>query len=162
MICPEGRARERTHALFATHGIAQAQVELVAPCPWPEYIRLFERTDLALDAYPCNGMTTTCHALWMGVPVVTRAGTSALSRAGGSVLHAIGLSDWVAQTAEEYIRIAEEQAGDLPRLAEMRATLRPRMEASPLMDAPRFARNIEEAYRSMWQQWCAQNQSSHG
>jgi len=136
------------------------RVELVTPRPWPDYMRLLERIDLALDSFPCNGMTTTCHTLWMGVPVVTREGTTAVSRAGSSLLHAIGLPDWVARSEEEYVRIAAAWATDFPRLAELRATLRPRMQASPLMDAQRFARNIEAAYRAMWQRWCAENPSS--
>ncbi len=155
MICPEGSARERTRAVFESHGIAGERLELVAPSPWPEYVRHFERIDLALDSFPCNGMTTTCHALWMGVPVVTLAGANAIARAGDSLLHAIGLPEWVAQSDEEYVSFATERAADLPRLAELRAALRPRMQASPLMDAPRFARHIETAYRTLWQRWCA-------
>jgi len=155
MICPEGQLRERVHGLFAAHGVVRERVELVAPCPWPDYVRLFERVDLALDPFPCTGMTTTCHALWMGVPVITRAGRQAVSRASLSLLHTIGLPEWVAQSEEDYIRIAAEWAADLPRLAELRGTLRSRMQASPLMDAPRFARNLEAAYRTMWQRWCA-------
>ena len=154
MVCPEGPTRDRTRALFAKHGIAPERVEFVATCPWPDYTRLFERIDIALDSYPCNGMTTTCHALWMGVPVVTRTGTSAISRAGASLLHTVGLSEWVAQNEEEYLRIATRWANDLPHLAELRKTLRSRMQASPSMDAPRFARHVEAAYRTMWQKWC--------
>jgi len=161
MICPEGQLRERVHGLFAAHGVVRERVELVAPCPWPDYVRLFERVDLALDPFPCTGMTTTCHALWMGVPVITRAGRQAVSRASLSLLHTIGLPEWVAQSEEDYIRIAAEWAADLPRLAELRGTLRSRMQASPLMDAPRFARNLEAAYRTMWQRWCAENQFGH-
>jgi len=155
MLCPEGQARERTHAFFAAHGVARERVELVGTCLWPEYIRHFARIDIALDSFPCNGMTTTCHALWMGVPVVTRTGTTSVSRAASSLLHTVGLPEWIAQSEEDYIRIATEWAHDLPRLAELRATLRPRMQASPLMDAPRFARNIETIYRTIWQRWCA-------
>ena len=155
MICPEGRTRERVHGLFATHGVAPERVELAAPRPWANYLRLFEGIDVALDPDPCNGMTTTCHALWMGLPVVTLAGGRAVSRAGKSLLHTIGLPEWVAHSEEEYVRIAAQWAADLPRLAEVRSALRSRMETSPLMDAPRFARNMEAAYRTMWQHWCA-------
>jgi predicted O-linked N-acetylglucosamine transferase (SPINDLY family) len=95
----------------------------------------------------------------MGVPVVTRAGRSATSRAGRSLLHTMGLPECVADTEEDYIRIAAELAGDLERLAEMRRTLRPRMQASPLMDAPRFAGHVEKAYRTMWERWCAREGS---
>jgi predicted O-linked N-acetylglucosamine transferase (SPINDLY family) len=159
MICPRGPARERTLAVFARHGIASERIEFVAHGSWDDYCRLFARIDLALDSFPCNGMTTTCHTLWMGVPVVTLAGHRAVSRAGSSLLRTVGLSDWIAQTESEYIRIAADWARDLPRLAEVRATLRPRMQASPLMDAPRFARHMEAAYRTMWKHWCAENPS---
>jgi len=80
------------------------------------------------------------------------------SRAGLSLLSSIGLAEFAASSEDDYVRLATELAADLPRLADLRATLRPRMRASPLMDAPRFARNIEAAYRAMWQRWC--NESS--
>jgi len=98
-------------------------------------------------------MTTTCDALWMGVPVLTLPGKMPASRAGLSLLSSIGLGELAASSEEDYVRMAVELAGNLPRLAELRATLRPRMQASPLMDAPRFARNVEAAYRSMWERW---------
>jgi len=159
IVCPEGQAQDRTRALFAKHGITPDRLELVPPCPWADYTCLFGRIDIALDAFPWNGMTTTCHALWMGVPTVTRAGTSAASRGGSSPLQTVGLSEWIGQSEEEYIHIAAERAADLPRLSDLRATLRARMQASPLMDAPRFARNIEAAYRTMWRRWCLLNSS---
>jgi len=90
------------------------------------------------------------------VPVVSLAGERAVSRAGLSQLTNLGLPELVAHSEDEYVAIATRLAQDLPRLTELRATLRGRMEASVLMDAPRFARQIEEAYRVMWRQWCAQ------
>lgn len=158
MICPEGQARERAHSMLTAQGVARERVGFAASSSWPDYIQFFEGLDLALDAFPCNGMTTTCHSLWMGVPVVTRTGTSPVSRAGSSLLHTTGLPELVAGSEEDYVRIAAELARNLPRLAELRATLRPRMAASPLMDAPLFARNIETAYRAMWREWCAMRQ----
>jgi predicted O-linked N-acetylglucosamine transferase (SPINDLY family) len=100
-------------------------------------------------------MTTTCDALWMGVPVLTLPGEMPVSRAGLSLLSTVGLADLAASSEEDYVRIAAELAENLPRLAELRATLRARMQASPLMDAPRFARNVEAAYRQMWERWCS-------
>ncbi len=155
VVCPEGGVRERMRAVFASHGVDWARVELTEPCPWTDYIRLFARADLALDTFPCNGMTTACHALWMGLPVVTRMGSSAVGRSTMSVLQTVGLPELAGQSDEDYIRIAEGWARDPARLAEVRRTLRSRMQASPLMDAPRFARNVEAAYRTMWRQWCA-------
>jgi predicted O-linked N-acetylglucosamine transferase (SPINDLY family) len=90
----------------------------------------------------------------MGVPVVSLAGQTAVGRGGLSILSNVGLQELVAQDADAYVRIAAELAGDLPRLTALRAALRQRMESSPLMDAPRFARNVEAAYREMWRRWC--------
>ena len=155
MLCPKGRTRERVRAFLGARGIAAERVEWATFGPRWEYLSLYQRIDLGLDPFPCNGMTTTCDALWMGVPVLTLPGDMPASRAGLSLLSSIELGELAASSEEDYVRIAEELAGNLPRLADLRATLRPRMQASPLMDARRFARNVEAAYRSMWQSWCA-------
>ena len=119
-----------------------------------EYFRIYERMDVALDPFPYGGGTTTCDALWMGVPVVSLAGQTAVGRGGLSILSNLGLADLVARDPDQYVAIAAALAGNLPHLCELRATLRNRMQKSPLMDASGFARNIEAAYRSMWQRWC--------
>jgi predicted O-linked N-acetylglucosamine transferase (SPINDLY family) len=93
----------------------------------------------------------------MGVPVITLAGQTVVGRAGLSQLSNLGLPELIARTPEQYVQIATDLAKDLPRLAELRRTLRARMQASPLMDAPRFARNVEAAYRQMWRNWCQQS-----
>jgi protein O-GlcNAc transferase len=153
MLCPEGKARERVRAFFNARGIAADRLELVGFLHRWEYLSLYRRIDLGLDPFPFNGMTTTCDALWMGAPVLTLPGEMPASRAGLSLLSTIGLGELAASSEEDYVRLAVELAGNLPRLAHLRATLRPRMRASPLMDAPRFARNVEAAYRSMWERW---------
>jgi predicted O-linked N-acetylglucosamine transferase (SPINDLY family) len=89
----------------------------------------------------------------MGVPVVTLVGDTVVGRAGLCQAMNLGLPELVATTADEYVAIAGDLARDLVRLAELRAALRSRMESSPLMDAPRFARNMEDAYRAMWRRW---------
>jgi predicted O-linked N-acetylglucosamine transferase (SPINDLY family) len=155
MLCPEGSARERVQAFFGAREISAQRVELGGRLPRWEYLRLYQRIDIGLDPFPCNGMTTTCDALWMGVPVLTLPGEMPVSRAGLSLLSTVGLADLAASSEEDYVRIAAELAENLPRLAELRATLRARMQASPLMDAPRFARNVEAAYRQMWERWCS-------
>jgi predicted O-linked N-acetylglucosamine transferase (SPINDLY family) len=99
-------------------------------------------------------MTTTCHGLWMGVPVVTLAGAKPLSRAGLSLLSTAGLPELVAESGDEYVQLAAELAGDPERRAALRATLREKLRASPLMDERRFAANVECAYRAMWRDWC--------
>jgi predicted O-linked N-acetylglucosamine transferase (SPINDLY family) len=90
----------------------------------------------------------------MGVPVVTRAGSAHVSRVGVSLLSNVGLAELVTDSQEKYVQLARELAHDLSRLSNLRSTLRKRMEQSPLMDAPRFARNVESAYRQMWRRWC--------
>ncbi|HMD53796.1 MAG TPA: hypothetical protein VKJ65_04520, partial [Phycisphaerae bacterium] len=96
----------------------------------------------------------TLDSLYMGVPVITLVGKTAVGRGGKSILTNVGLPELIAQTPEAYVEIAVKLAGDLPRLAELRKTLRDRMKNSPLMDAKRFARNVEDAYRRMWIKWC--------
>ena len=123
-------------------------------CRLAVYFQRYQSIDIALDTFPFGGGTTTCNALWMGVPVVSLAGRTAVGRAGLSILSNVGLPELVANTPEQYMRLAVRLANDLPRLKDLRSTLRARMQASPLMDAPRFARNIEAAYRQMWRNWC--------
>ena len=150
-----GGQRDRVRQLLVGQGVEAERLEFVDRLPRPEYFATYQRIDVALDPFPYSGGTTTCDALWMGVPVVSLAGRTAVGRGGVSILSNVGMPELVARDVEQYIRIAVELAGDLARLAELRAGLRERMQKSPLMDAPRFARNVEAAYRAMWRQWCA-------
>jgi predicted O-linked N-acetylglucosamine transferase (SPINDLY family) len=131
-------------------------VEFADRRPRPEYLGLYHRIDLCLDTLPYNGHTTGLDALWMGVPTLTMPGRTVVGRAGLCLLQNLGLPELIAEDPEDFARIAAGLAADLPRLSALRATLRARLEGSPLMDAPRFARNVEAAYRLMWQRWCAQ------
>jgi predicted O-linked N-acetylglucosamine transferase (SPINDLY family) len=153
LYCPEGEARKRVRASLGKLGISPERVTFSGYLPRRDYLSLYHSIDIGLDPFPYNGMTTTCDALWMGVPVLTLPGNTPASRACLSVLSTLGLQEFVAASEEEYIRMAVELAADLPRLARLRAALRPRMRDSALMDAPRFARNVEAAYRSMWERW---------
>ena len=108
----------------------------------------------AFIAYP--GGTTTAEALWMGVPVLTLAGERFLSRQGVGLLMNAGLPEWVANNPEDYLARAIDHASDLPRLAALRERLRAQVLASPVFDADRFAGHFEDALRSMWTTWCAQ------
>ncbi len=118
------------------------------------YLETYRLIDLCLDTFPYNGHTTSLDAFWMGVPVVTMVGRTVVGRAGWSQLHNLGLNDLVARSEDEFVKLAVDLAQDLDRLVQLRATLRQRIQSSPLMDSPRFARNIENAYRQMWQAWC--------
>ena len=141
--------------LLAKRGISPDRLRLEGSSPLADYFNWFSGIDMILDTFPFAGGTTTSHALYMGVPVVTRTGNLSVSRVGSSILHNIGLGELVTQTGEEFVRTAAELAQDQPRVAELRRTLRDRMRQSPLMDEPRFVKNLEAAYRGLWQQWCA-------
>jgi predicted O-linked N-acetylglucosamine transferase (SPINDLY family) len=152
----QGAHRDLLLAFFEQQGILRQRIILTDWLNATEYFRLYDQIDLALDPFPYGGGTTTCDALWMGVPVVSLAGQTAVSRGGFSILSNLGLADLVAFDPDRYVEIAGKLAADLSRLAELRTSLRGRMQQSPLMDEPRFARNIEAAYRHMWYRWCAQ------
>jgi protein O-GlcNAc transferase len=154
LLAPLGSHRARTLERLRQEGVDPARVEFVALQPREKYLQTYHRIDLGLDTFPYNGHTTSLDSLWMGVPVVTFVGGRAVGRAGWCQLSNLGLGELAGRTPEEFVRIAAELANDLPRLADLRSTLRRRMEQSPLMDAPRFARNVEAAYRQMWQAWC--------
>jgi len=143
---------------FQALGIPPERVLLLGPVGPREHLASYHRIDIALDTFPYHGTTTTCEALWMGVPVVTLAGATHASRVGVSLLESVGLGDWTADSIEDYVERAARAARDLDGLAALRAGLRAQMAASPLMDAARFARNLEDAYRRMWRRWCERGQ----
>jgi predicted O-linked N-acetylglucosamine transferase (SPINDLY family) len=151
----QGAHRQRLRDLLVAEGVDPQRVEFAAHVPIAEYFQLYHRIDIGLDPFPYTGGTTTCDALYMGVPVITLAGDRAVFRGGLSLLSNIQLGDLVATDPDQYIDIASTLAGDVERLSSLRSTLRDRMLHSPLMDAPRFARNMEKAYRTMWRAWCA-------
>jgi protein O-GlcNAc transferase len=153
LLAPVGRPRPRVLERLARHGIDAGRIEFTDFQPRPEYLQTYQRFDIGLDALPANGHTTSLDSLWMGVPVVTRIGRTAVGRAGWSQLCNLNLRELAAESDEQFVRIAAELAGDLSRLAELRRTLRQRLAQSPLMDAPKFTRGIEAAYRSLWRQW---------
>jgi predicted O-linked N-acetylglucosamine transferase (SPINDLY family) len=154
--CQPGRHRQRVLETLGAGGVAPERIEFAPFRPRADYLALYRQVDVGLDTFPYNGHTTSLDAFWMGVPVVTRLGETVVGRAGWSQLCNLGLRELAADSDESFIRIATGLARDLPRLAGLRAGLRARMEASPLMDGPRFARNLESALRGLWAQWCAQ------
>ncbi|MCE9620026.1 MAG: tetratricopeptide repeat protein [Planctomycetes bacterium] len=144
-------------AAFAKHGVSGDRLDLLgSDADHAAHLGCYNHVDLGLDPFPYNGTTTTLDALWMGVPVITLAGESHVSRVGVSQLTNIGLPELIARDKDEYVEIAAALAGDLPRLAAMRKGLRQRMRQSPLTDAPRFTRHLENAYQSMWDAFVAE------
>lgn len=145
--------RQATFERFAAHGIDPARLILEGHEPRAELLAAYQRVDIALDPFPYPGGTTSVEALWMAVPVLTRRGGSFLSRLGESICSNAGLTQWIAADEEEYVRKAVAFAQDLSSLAALRAELRAKVLASPLFDAPRFARHFENAMWGMWQEW---------
>jgi protein O-GlcNAc transferase len=154
LLCPEGHHRQKLLDTLRACEISPDRIELVSRRPRDQYLETYHRIDIGLDSLPYNGHTTSLDSFWMGVPVVTLVGQTVVGRAGSSQLANLGLTELIAQTPDQYVQIAADLARDLPRLAEYRSTLRTRMQTSPLMDAPRFTRNLEAAYRQMWREWC--------
>ena len=151
----DASTRERIQAVFTDAGIGPERIELADyTTTVGDHLAIYGQVDIALDTFPYHGTTTTCEALWMGVPVVTLAGQTHASRVGVSLLSSVGLPELIAASSEEYLRIAVNLGHEVERLSELRAGLRARMSSSPLMDGPRFARNLEQAYRQMWRDWC--------
>jgi predicted O-linked N-acetylglucosamine transferase (SPINDLY family) len=158
-----GRAGdERVCAVFRRSGIAEERVTLVGKRGIDAYFRLYDDVDICLDTFPHTGCLTTADALWMGVPVVTLAGPTYLTRQGVAILSQVGLEDLIADTPEAYVAAAVRLARDLPRLRELRAGLRQRLAQSPLTDVHRFTRDLETAYRTMWQRSCSEAPAEAG
>lgn len=146
LMAAPGIARERLSARAAAQGIDTARLSFVPFRPRDEYLASYCGIDIGLDTLPYNGHTTSLDALWMGVPVVTRVGQTAVGRGGLSQLTNLGLAELAAFTDDAFVRTALALAADLPALATLRRDLRGRMQRSPLMDGARFARQIEAAY----------------
>ncbi len=153
--------RADVSSFWRAANIDLARVELVNRMPRPQYLELINRADIALDPFPFNGHTTTCDCLWQGVPVVTLSGSTYVSRFGGSGLATLGLQDWIATSRDGYVEIATAKASDLLSLGQLRATLRDRMAASPLLDFRGFTERLEDAYRQMWSRWCDRQPAVH-
>ncbi|ACC72167.1 tetratricopeptide repeat protein [Paraburkholderia phymatum] len=151
-----------TLARFAAHGIDGARLMLEGQSPRAELLAAYNRVDIALDPFPYAGGTTSIEALWMGVPVLTRRGERFLSHVGESIVDTVGLPDWIASDDADYIAKAVRVGVQRDELATLRRTLRQRLLASPLCDAPRFARHLEDAFHGMWARRVACHQANDG
>ena len=157
---PEGSPREKVLQKLRDRGLSASRLEMVAHQPWKDYVACLQRVDIALDPFPYGGGITSCDALWMGVPVVTLAGRTAVGRAARSLLFNLHLGDLVAESGEQYRTIAVSLAKDIPRLKELHSSLRGRVEGSSLRDPKSFARALEGIYRRLWVRWCGVRRAS--
>lgn len=144
---------------FVEQGISEERLILLGHSATPiEHLRCYEQMDIALDPFPYNGTTTTCEAMWMGVPVITLAGDSHVSRVGVSLLNAAGMPQLVANNEQEYVALAAALASDHQQLATLRASMRDLLAQSPLTNGPLLTQSLEQAYRAIWQDYCRQAQ----
>jgi predicted O-linked N-acetylglucosamine transferase (SPINDLY family) len=154
LLSAPGNHRMRAVERFSAEGIDSKRIGFVPHQTRQDYLDVYHHIDIGLDTFPYNGHTTSLDSLWMGVPVVTLVGSRIVSRAGWSQLSNLGLTELAGDSPEQFVNIAAGLAKDLPRLRDLRSTLRRRVESSPLMDARRFTRGIESAYRQMWREYC--------
>jgi len=145
----DGSVHEYFRNEFGRHGIARERIELNRRMPLTDYLRLHAEVDICLDSFPYTGGTTSCHSLWMGVPVLTLPDIKPFSRSGASILSALGLADWIAGSVEAYVETAVRKASDAAALQALRAGMRTRMQASPLLNGEAFTRSIEAVYTAM-------------
>lgn len=140
---------------FAEHGITPERLEIVnSVARRHDHLDLYSRVDIGLDPFPYNGTTTTCEALWTGVPVVTLRGDRHAGRVGAGIMHRVGLPELVAESQQGYVDAACALAADDAKRNALRKRLREQMQDSPLMDISLFTRSLEAAYRQMWITWC--------
>lgn len=149
-----GEHRARVSRILEECGVNPNRAQFVGRQSFAEYFATYNRIDIALDPFPFTGGTTSCDALWMGVPVITMTGETAVSRGGSSLLHNLRLDNLVTENEADYVQVASALASDSGERARLRTNLRRMMIQSPLMDAARFTRNLEAAYRRMWVAWC--------
>jgi predicted O-linked N-acetylglucosamine transferase (SPINDLY family) len=135
---------------FVAHGVNREQLAIGFSSPVWDVLR---GLDISLDCFPHNSGTTLFETLYMGIPYITLADRPSVGRLGSSILTGLGNPEWIANTEAEYIEKAVSLASDLPKLAELRAGLRQKMQLSPLMDEPAFTRKMEKAYQEMFEIW---------
>lgn len=147
--------RQRCLDIFGKHNIDPSRIDLLEIRQSAvDHLAVYNEIDIALDTFPYNGTTTTCEAIWMGVPVITLEGNRHAGRVGVSLFNQIGLGGLIGKSQDEYSQITIDLANDLDRLATIRSELRKRMADSVLCNGPSFIRDLESAYRDIWERWC--------
>ena len=141
---------DRIRCCLEARGIGPERLDVLGRVPIDAYFQCYREVDIALDSFPYNGATTTCDALLMGVPVATVAGARAIARGGASILTTAGLQDWIADSPAALPDLLRSRVADTAGLVRLRANLPERTRSSPLMDAARFARNVEAIYEAAW------------
>jgi len=150
----DSATQKSLHDKFIENNVAPEQIKFMGYSPSTyDHLDLYNSVDIGLDTFPYNGTTTTCEAMWMGVPVIVLSGMIHMSRVGVSLLSNVGLPDLIGDSADDYVHKAVELAANLEKLKKIRLELRNMMCRSPLMNGPLFTHSLENAYRRMWENW---------
>jgi predicted O-linked N-acetylglucosamine transferase (SPINDLY family) len=150
----EASLRDLLRERFAAHGIAAGRIDFLGSSPREQHLAAFGRTDIGLDPFPQNGGVSTWEALHMGVPIVAKLGHTAPSRLSGAILTSIGMGEWVAEDADDYVARAVKFAAMPNHLMMLRHDLPRKIAASTSGNAVLYTRAVETAYRSMWEDYC--------
>lgn len=146
---------KRLSAWFSENNIGPERVAFQRDVPTAGHLSVYRDIDIALDTFPWSGHTTACEALWMGVPVITLRGDRSAGRMVASVLTHVGMSDWIAETQEQYISLAQHFSNNLETLASIRKNLRSNVQTSALCNGIACTREVETKLREMWKRWCS-------
>jgi protein O-GlcNAc transferase len=149
----------RLKSRFSEYGVDPQRLEFLGWSPIDQHLALYNGVDIGLDTFPWCGNTTTCDALWMGVPVITMAQNESRGRMGVSVLNQAGLNGFIAESPDDFVAKAVALARDPNRLQQLRSSLRAKLKQSPLLDGHTIAVHLENAYRNIWRRWCADTRS---
>src|SRR5258706_16067563 len=147
--------RVRVRQFFSALGIVETRLMLVGGSVWSEHMGVYDEIDICLDTFPHGGGVTSLEALMMGCPVLTLRWPTIPGRLTASILTALGMTEWIAESQDDYVAQAVEYSNDLSKLAALRQGLRARFLASPIGDGPAYSRAVEGHYREMWREWCA-------
>lgn len=145
---------------LAALGVSAEQLRFEAADSFDRYLAAYQGVDIALDPFPFTGGATTADALWMGVPVLTMRGQRFISHQGETIMNSVGLNDWIADGADQYVALARAKVSNLEDLAKLRGGLRERLLASAFADAAGFATNLQSAWRGMWVSWCDEQRAA--
>jgi predicted O-linked N-acetylglucosamine transferase (SPINDLY family) len=161
LILAPDTAKDQIIRQFQLLGIAADRLNFFCHQPLPQYLALHNQIDIMLDTFPYNGSTVSRHSLWMGVPVLTLAGRQAVSRVGLALMTQLGLETFAAENEQDLFENARRWANDLDGLAQVRNTLREKMQNAPFSKPALIVDDLEAVYREMWRKWCEQQKQSH-
>jgi predicted O-linked N-acetylglucosamine transferase (SPINDLY family) len=150
----DGSVRERVLENFTKAGVAADRVIMQGKTCWYEHMQTFNQIDLSLDPFPHGGGVTALEGLMMGVPMITMRWPTLVGRLSASIMTTLGLTDWIAETRDEYVKLAIQKASDVQSLASLRDLLRKIFTSSVVGDPVAYARAVEQEYRELWREWC--------